>query len=288
MQKKFQSFGSYLEFSRKQFLLLNQNFGENIQKYQKISLVYGNESADLDSCLGSSTLAFYYNILKNQENQVEKQQKLFVPVINCCQRDIETKFEFISLLEKYQISLESLVYKDSFDLDCFINKIKQQQFDGFELILYDHNKPDTNLMKFKNYVKQIIDHHADETDQIYEKGSFGYSVIAIEPKFFLELQDFEQKIQDFIQENSLKALFLLFVYPQQQNKTVFERQFIFICEDQDVKQKVQNTLVQNMKYEFRNYDEKFEKFAKHYFALYDVTSTFSRKLLEPIVRDIKF
>ncbi|EAS02002.3 DHHA2 domain protein (macronuclear) [Tetrahymena thermophila SB210] len=134
----------------------------------------GNESADLDSNIGSMIYAYfkfcqaeknYLNYLK--ENSVYEQMdfenllNMYLPVIQCDRQDINSRFESLDLLETHQIHVDDIIFKDDFNIQEVITASK------LDVILYDHNC--TIYPTLKSRVVEITDHHQDTTDQFYEK-----------------------------------------------------------------------------------------------------------------------
>ncbi|KAL4491408.1 hypothetical protein ABPG72_008064 [Tetrahymena utriculariae] len=134
----------------------------------------GNESADLDSNIGSMIYAYlkfckaeknYQNYLKEnsvyESTDFENLLNMYLPVIQCDRQDINSRFESLDLFETHQINVEDIIFKDDFNIQELFTASK------LDVILYDHNCTTYPMLKSK--VVEITDHHLDTTDQFYEK-----------------------------------------------------------------------------------------------------------------------
>lgn len=61
-----------------------------------------------------------------------------MPIINCPKIDIESRFEFIYLAEKYEFDKDSLIFHDDILLEKMLESIQNPQVN---VILIDHNFP---------------------------------------------------------------------------------------------------------------------------------------------------
>ncbi|KAL4442861.1 hypothetical protein ABPG74_010750 [Tetrahymena malaccensis] len=134
----------------------------------------GNESADLDSNIGSMVYAYFKfckaeknYLIYLKENSVYEQTdfenllNMYLPVIQCDRQDINSRFESLDLFETHQINVDDIIFKDDFNIQELITASK------LDVILYDHNCTTYPILKTK--VVEITDHHQDITDQFYEK-----------------------------------------------------------------------------------------------------------------------
>lgn len=76
-----------------------------IKPGQLVHLVIGNESCDLDSMVSSMVLAFHYTCLEKYQNTI------VLPMMNKTEQLFPVKVENIYLLDKYNISMDFLIYR---------------------------------------------------------------------------------------------------------------------------------------------------------------------------------
>ncbi|SSD58649.1 related to Exopolyphosphatase [Saccharomycodes ludwigii] len=115
-----------------------------------LTIVCGNQSADLDSVV--SSLAYAYL------NYVKYPQIPIIPIINIPKQDLKLRKDIIYVLNKTEnIASENDLF--------FIEDIQQlkSHFKGvnIEAILVDHNKPQGQANDIIDSVIGIIDHHED-------------------------------------------------------------------------------------------------------------------------------
>ncbi|KAJ2385841.1 hypothetical protein H4S02_004138, partial [Coemansia sp. RSA 2611] len=112
-----------------------------------LTLVLGNESADLDSMV--SSLALAYDLSTKTPHPV-------VPIINTPRADLVLRPECSLLLshtlEAAGASLSSLTFIDDVDLARH----------PMDIWLVDHNAPASRQAFLEPYVRGIVDHHVDE------------------------------------------------------------------------------------------------------------------------------
>ena len=80
-------------------------FGPAAENADKLRIVMGNTSCDVDSAIGAICLAYYYKKKLNQE---------WIPVINCRREDFFCNLEITKHLENSQISQSDLYFWDEF------------------------------------------------------------------------------------------------------------------------------------------------------------------------------
>ncbi|KAI4117133.1 MAG: hypothetical protein LQ338_007607 [Usnochroma carphineum] len=123
-----------------------------IHSTQKITVVAGNESADLDS-LTSSVLYAYIGSLAPPRDAFAP---LYIPLLNIPAADISLRPEFDALFRHANIEASHLTTLD--DLHAADLKPEKTRW-----ILVDHNKLQGALgEKFGSCVCGVIDHHEDE------------------------------------------------------------------------------------------------------------------------------
>ncbi|KAG5354618.1 Exopolyphosphatase [Yarrowia sp. B02] len=110
----------------------------------KFTIVSGNESADLDSCVSSALYAYL--------SQSQSQTDVF-PLINIPKRDLLLRRDFLWLLAKLDIKDNSFLFLDDLDPELLQHA---------SLALVDHNKVTASLTELNDKVVGVIDHHDDE------------------------------------------------------------------------------------------------------------------------------
>lgn len=116
----------------------------------KLHIVMGNESADLDSI--ASSIAYAY-LLKHQALEGEP---LYCPLIPTTKGDLSLRKDVIYLLQLLHIEIEDLLFLDEVPL-------QQLVFKGLITVsLVDHNLLTPSLEFLAPSVTSIIDHHRDE------------------------------------------------------------------------------------------------------------------------------
>ncbi|CCG85045.1 protein of unknown function [Taphrina deformans PYCC 5710] len=116
---------------------------------QNITLVVGNESADLDSCVSSIAYG-YLATLKAGSGE------LTIPVLNLPREDIKLRAELSLLLRSVDVSEGDLVCRDELPIEV-------RNADRIPFVLLDHNHFKLEgIVAEKVAVKAIIDHHVDE------------------------------------------------------------------------------------------------------------------------------
>lgn len=121
-------------------------FGPAEANSDKLRIVMGNTSCDVDSAVGALVLAHFYNIKYNQQ---------WIPVINCRREDFFVNLEITLHLEKCGISHDQLYFYDEF----------RAQYPDAESIdevaLIDHNVLDKDQSDLGSKVTRVVDHHID-------------------------------------------------------------------------------------------------------------------------------
>ncbi|KAF2436775.1 DHH phosphoesterase [Tothia fuscella] len=128
-----------------------------IRNGDKVTIVMGNESADLDS-LTSALLFAYVRTYTPRPNSFSP---FYVPVLNIPASDIAIRPEFLALLPYANIDSESLItLNDLPNLDDLEAKLPPQ---NTRWITVDHNALQGKLGKlYASRVVGTIDHHEDE------------------------------------------------------------------------------------------------------------------------------
>ncbi|KAI9880908.1 MAG: Exopolyphosphatase [Pleopsidium flavum] len=124
---------------------------------QKITLVIGNESADLDS-LTSSLLYAYVRSCSPPRNAFTS---LYIPVTNIPAADIRLRPEFLAVCLHANIETRHLITLD--DLPPFVELKQRLTPENTTWILVDHNKLQGVLGEiYTSGARGVIDHHDEE------------------------------------------------------------------------------------------------------------------------------
>ncbi|KAI9501512.1 hypothetical protein BX070DRAFT_37123 [Coemansia spiralis] len=120
-----------------------------------LTLVLGNESADLDSLVSSLTLAYVLSAKPDPPGHV-------VPIMNTNRSDMILRQDCDLLLRTTLNAeggrMEDLTFLDDIDLNMLVQKYK----DGLNVWLVDHNAPASRQMVLEPFVRGVVDHHLDE------------------------------------------------------------------------------------------------------------------------------
>jgi exopolyphosphatase len=135
MGESFMSISDYLEES-----------GSRINSGKMVTVVIGNEAADLDSMASSVAYAYYLHLSGVNA----------VPVMNIPRNDFALRTEAVYLFGEASIGMEKLLFLDDIDLE------KLSGEDLLEVVLVDHNVPGDVLTPYGKVIREILDHHADE------------------------------------------------------------------------------------------------------------------------------
>lgn len=85
----------------------SNQYGPSEAHANKLRIVMGNTSCDVDSAIGALCLAYYYT-LKSDGSEV------WVPVINSPKKDFYCNLEIVKHLENSKISQDELFFYDEF------------------------------------------------------------------------------------------------------------------------------------------------------------------------------
>jgi len=117
-----------------------------ISSGKDITVVIGNEAADLDSMASSVAYAYYLHLSGVNA----------VPVMNIPRNDFALRTEAVYLFGEASINPEMLLFLDD------INFAELSGEGILDIVLVDHNVPGDVLAPYAGAVKEILDHHADE------------------------------------------------------------------------------------------------------------------------------
>ncbi|KAJ2847858.1 hypothetical protein IWW36_003632, partial [Coemansia brasiliensis] len=126
-----------------------------------LTLVLGNESADLDSVVSSISLAYLLG------SSLPKTQPP-IPVINTNRADISLRPDCQALLQSVlppAASLGDLTFIDDIDFTQLL-KIYGSRL---HIWLVDHNAPASRQQELEPFVEGIVDHHVDENRSLDAK-----------------------------------------------------------------------------------------------------------------------
>ncbi|KAF1936351.1 DHH phosphoesterase [Clathrospora elynae] len=128
-----------------------------IDSSQKITLVIGNESADLDS-MSCSILYAYIRSMSPPKNAFSS---IYVPITNLPAADIQLRPEYIAVFKHANIESKHLITLD--DLPALSDIESELDPTNTKWILVDHNALQGQLGKiYSKRVTGVIDHHDDE------------------------------------------------------------------------------------------------------------------------------
>ena len=128
-----------------------------IEHSQKVTLVIGNESADLDSLSSSLVYAYIRSCLPPRDPFTP----LYIPVTNLPAADLKLRPEFLTVCRHANIELNHLITLD--DFASFANVKEKLKPENTKWILVDHNKLQGALGEvYGSRVGGVIDHHDDE------------------------------------------------------------------------------------------------------------------------------
>jgi len=125
-----------------------QSLKKNAQENSALTLVMGNEAADLDSMASAVAYAWFLT-LQNSETTV-------LPLINIPRDDFKLRTEAVYLFDEAGISIDNLLFID--DLD----PVKESGNKDIKMILIDHNTIAEPQKSLNDSVIEILDHHADD------------------------------------------------------------------------------------------------------------------------------
>ena len=113
-----------------------------------LTVVMGNEAADLDSMASAITYAWYLSLTRPESRTI--------PLINIPRADFKLRTEAVYLFEEAGIGTDSLLFNDDINLDSLADP------GTCNLFLVDHNKIAAAQSGLNGFVKEVLDHHADE------------------------------------------------------------------------------------------------------------------------------
>ena len=115
---------------------------------QMVTIVLGNESADLDSVVSAVMLAY----LKKRVGSHE----VYVPLVNIRRADLALRADVTWLLEVTGVEVSDLLFVDEVDMHELHRKKR------VAIYLVDQNRLPRMLEKLEEVVVGVLDHHVDE------------------------------------------------------------------------------------------------------------------------------
>ncbi|CAG9761430.1 unnamed protein product [Ceutorhynchus assimilis] len=128
------------------FLKASKNFVKTqVLDLESVHLVLGNESCDLDSSIAALTLAYFLH------KQTPK-NTITIPILNVSRADFKLHTESTHVLQKAEVSIHDLVYRDDINFKEITSKY------SVVVSLVDHHVLSKNDEILAPYVREIIDH----------------------------------------------------------------------------------------------------------------------------------
>ncbi|KAI9722931.1 MAG: hypothetical protein M1812_001379 [Candelaria pacifica] len=132
-----------------------------IEQSHQVTIVVGNESADLDSLTSSILFAYIRSSNPRRISQSSLPTSLYIPLTNIPAADIRLRPEYTALFRHANIDPSHLITLD--DLPSSSGLAKQLKPDNTKWILVDHNALQGNLGElYSKHVSGVIDHHDEE------------------------------------------------------------------------------------------------------------------------------
>ncbi|CAG8448835.1 17263_t:CDS:2 [Acaulospora morrowiae] len=129
----------------------NKLLVDNSTEKKNLSFVLGNESADLDSIIGSIAYAYLSNHLTNSN-------QLCLPIIQVSRSDLRIRPECVYVFQDCGFSTDDLIFID--DVTPHIENLFSNY--DIQLVLVDHNELIGVWKKFPQNVNVILDHHEEK------------------------------------------------------------------------------------------------------------------------------
>ncbi|XP_030003033.1 exopolyphosphatase PRUNE1-like isoform X2 [Sphaeramia orbicularis] len=124
---------------------------------QRIHVVLGSESCDLDSVVSSLAMAYFLY----RTSSGPPSGPIVVPVLNIPRSQLHLRFDVVLLLREAGIAMETLVFRDEVDLARLHGDRR------LALTLVDHNMLSSSDSILHRAVVEILDHHQLERTASY-------------------------------------------------------------------------------------------------------------------------
>ncbi|XP_019766927.2 exopolyphosphatase PRUNE1 [Dendroctonus ponderosae] len=121
---------------------------------QRVHFALGNESCDLDSCIGA--LAMGVLISRRHPDRV------VVPVMNVTRENFALRTENCFVLTQAEVPLDGLIFRDELDMDFILSKYP------VSVSLVDHHILAKEDQKLAPYVEEIFDHRPVDTSYSWD------------------------------------------------------------------------------------------------------------------------
>ncbi|XP_072378140.1 exopolyphosphatase PRUNE1-like [Diabrotica undecimpunctata] len=131
----------YLQFVKKSL--------ENLDSFEEVHIVLGNESCDIDSSVSATALAYFLHI--SRPKHISK-EALVVAVQNVSAENFLFRTDNCFLYRQIQLPLEYLVYRDQLDIDHLVKSKK------VTTTIVDHHVVPRSYQILEKTVIQIYDH----------------------------------------------------------------------------------------------------------------------------------
>jgi exopolyphosphatase len=125
-----------------------QDLKKNFSYDNQVTIVMGNEAADLDSMASAVSYAWYLYLNNSSEN--------VFPLINIPREDFKLRTEAVYLFKEAGVEVDQLLFAEDIDLETL------KRDGNLKLVLVDHNKLASSQSGLEKSVSLILDHHADE------------------------------------------------------------------------------------------------------------------------------
>ncbi|KAI9707679.1 MAG: Exopolyphosphatase [Candelina mexicana] len=141
-----------------------------IENSQKVTIVIGNESADLDSLTSSIIFAYIRSSSARSTSRAPPFTGLYIPLTNIPAGDIRLRPEYTTVFRHANIDSSHLITID--DLPPHSSLLKRLKPENTKWILVDHNALQGYLGElYSERIGGVIDHHDEENKVPNDTGS---------------------------------------------------------------------------------------------------------------------
>jgi exopolyphosphatase len=146
---------------------------------KQVTIVMGNEAADLDSMASAVSYAWYLYLSDINQSSF--------PLINIPRADFKLRTEAVYLFKEAGVEIDQLLFAEDVDLETLNNN------GNLKLVLVDHNKLASSQSGLEKSVSSILDHHADEksypSSALTDIRPVGSTATIIAESFFKDQKD---------------------------------------------------------------------------------------------------
>ncbi|XP_047104295.1 exopolyphosphatase PRUNE1-like isoform X1 [Schistocerca piceifrons] len=125
---------------------------------QKVRIIMGNESCDLDSAASALAYGYLQNCMANRNPNIGT----VIPILNIPQEDFILKTEVCYYLKKCGVPLGNLFFRDTINFDLLMSSSE------LGIVLVDHHALSDKDTSLKPYVIEVIDHRPLDPDWQWE------------------------------------------------------------------------------------------------------------------------